>query len=197
MATLSDFGVPGGGSGHMHPKQKNKWRVTFANFGRLVPGLNTRDITLNAMNVQTPNADMDEVVIHRYNSTSYVAGKNTWSDIQLTVMDDITGLASKCLYGQYETQQRLVGTDLDGRWLNTAATGSDYKFSMKIDQLDGDEGVVATWIIEGAWIKTLNGDELSYDSADAVTFQVTIRFDHARKIHSGEGYGSALGGFSG
>lgn len=194
MATLSQMGIPGAGTGVLHPKQKNKWRVTFGDVGRLVQGHNSRNLTMQATTITRPSLEFEEVTMHRYNSTAYVAGKHSWSDMQMTLEDDIGGLASKVVKAQLETQQRLVGVDLDGRWLNTAATGSDYKFSVKLEQLDGDEGVVETWILEGAWIKSADFQDLDYSASDAVTIQLTVRFDHARSINSGDGYGTALGG---
>lgn len=194
MATLSQFGIPGAGSGIMHPKLKNKFRVTFQDIGRLVPGVNSRNLTLQVTTTTRPQLEFEEVTMHRYNSTAYIAGKHTWSPLNITVEDDITGLASKVIKGQLETQQRLVGVDLDGRWLNTAATGSDYKFGAKIEQLDGDEGVVETWILEGVWLQAADFSDLDYSASEAVTIQLTLRFDHARSTNTGDGYGSALGG---
>lgn len=194
MATLSNFGIPGAGSGILHPKMRNKWRVTFQDISRLVSGANSRNLTMQAVTVSRPQIEFEEVAIHRYNSTAYIAGKHTWSPMSLTVDDDITGLASKVVKGQLETQQRLVGVDLDGRWLNTAATGSDYKFGVKLEQLDGDEGVVESWILEGVMIQAADFGEGDYSSSEAMTIQLTLRFDHARCIDAGEGYGSALGG---
>ena len=194
MATLSQFGIPGAGSGILHPKIKNKWRITFQDMGRLVPGNNSRNITMQAVNVTRPQLEKEEIAIHRYNSVAYIAGKHTWSPMSLTVEDDITGLASKAIKGQLETQQRLVGVDLDGRWLNTAATGSDYKFGVRLEQLDGDEGVVETWILEGTWIQAVDFGDLDYSASEAATIQLTLRYDHARAIDTGDGYGTALGG---
>jgi len=196
MATLSQFGIPGVGSGILHPKLKNKWRVTFHDIGRLVPGQNSRNLSMQTTTIARPSLEHTEVKIERYNSTAYVAGKHEWQAMQLTLEDDITGLATKVIKGQMETQQRLVGVDLDGRWLNTAATGSDYKFSAKLEQLDGDETVVETWVLEGCWFQAVDFQELDYSASEAVTIQVTMRFDHAHTIDSGEGFGTALGGNS-
>ena len=33
MSTINDIGIPGVGSGILQPRQKNRWRVTFANLG--------------------------------------------------------------------------------------------------------------------------------------------------------------------
>jgi len=115
MATLSDFGIPGAGAGILHPKLKHLFRVTFNNIGQLVPGANSRDLTMQVTNITMPNTSKEEIVLHRYNSTAYVAGKHTWEPISLTFEDDITGLATKVVEAQWETQQRIIGADLDGR----------------------------------------------------------------------------------
>lgn len=196
MATLSSFGIPGAGSGILHPKLKNKFRVTFQDIGRIVSGVNSRNLTMQATTTTRPQIEFEEVAIHRYNSVAYVSGKHSWSPISLTLEDDITGLATRVVKAQLETQQRLVGIDLDGRWLNTAATGSDYKFGMKIEQLDGDEGVVETWILEGCFLQAADFSDLDYAASEAVTIQLTVRYDHARTIDAGEGLGTALGGFT-
>ena len=102
MATLSQMGVPGAGFGILHPKQKNRWQVTFVGLGRLVGGAEnlTREITRQAINFTRPTLNFEEVPIHRYNSVAYVAGKHEWSPMNLTVEDDITGLASRVVKGQ-------------------------------------------------------------------------------------------------
>lgn len=160
----------------------------------MVPGVNSRNLTMQATTVTRPQIEFEEVAIHRYNSVAYVAGKHTWSPMNLTVEDDITGLASRVVKGQLETQQRLVGVDLDGRWLNTASTASDYKFGIRLELLDGDEGVVETWLIEGVMIQSADFGDLDYSASEASTIQLTLRYDHARSIDAGEGLGTALGG---
>lgn len=172
---------------------KNKWRVTFNNVSPLV-AVNSRNLTMQAITFTRPSLEFEEIVLNRYNSRAYVAGKHTWSATAMTLEDDITGLATKVVKGQLESQQRLVGVDLDGRWLNTAATGSDYKFGMQLDQLDGNEGVVESWIFEGVFIQNAEFGELDYGDSAAVTIALTLRFDHVRSPTTGDGYGTALGG---
>ena len=196
MATLANFGIPGAGAGILHPRMKNKFRITFRNLGQLVSGTNSRNVTMQVTTITLPNLTFAEVTLHRYNSTAYVVGKHEWQPINVTVEDDITGLAATAIKAQLETQQRLVGVDLDGRWLNTAATGSDYKFAIVIDQLDGNEAVVQHWILEGCAIMSCDWGDRDYSTADAATMTMSIRFDHARHIESGAGFGTALGGAS-
>lgn len=194
MATLANFGIPGAGAGILHPRLKNKFRITFRNMGQLVPGTNSRDLTMQVTTITLPNLTFEEVALHRYNSTAYVAGKHSWEPISVTVEDDITGLAATVVKAQLETQQRIIGSDLDGRWLNTAATGSDYKFAAVIDQLDGDEFVVQSWYLEGSQIMNADFGDRDYSASEAATITMSIRYDHARHIESGAGYGTALGG---
>ena len=197
MATLADAGVAGYAGVYLHPKHQNKWIITFQGIGRAAGFVDGRDITVQTTTVQRPNLEFGEVALHRYNSTAYVAGKHEWQPMSLTFEDDINGLASNVLKAQLETTQRLVGNSLgiDGRYFNTAATGSDYKFAMTLKQLDGDEGVVEMWVVEGAWIKSADFGELDYSSAEAVKVQLSIRFDHAYTVDLYNDYGAAIGGF--
>lgn len=194
MATLSQMGIPGAGFGILHPKQKHRWQVTFVGLARLVPTVSSRELTRQATTITRPNLSFEEVPIHRYNSTAYVAGKHTWDPVSLTLEDDITGLASAAIQGQLETQQRLIGGDLPGDWLNAGATGSDYKFGTILQQLDGNEGVVEEWRLEGCFIVSADYGDLDYSASDAATITLSIRYDHARQELSGDGYGTALNG---
>lgn len=194
MATLAQFGIPGIGQGILHPRLKNKFRITFLNMGQLVAGTQSKNLSWQVTNITLPNLSFEEVVLHRYNSVAYVAGKHTWEPISVTVEDDITGLAATVIKAQLETQQRLIGVDLDGRWLNTAPAGADYKFGSKIEQLDGDEGVVQTWILEGAFIQSADFGDRDYSASEAATITINIRYDHARHVESGLSYNTALGG---
>lgn len=194
MATLSQMGIPGAGFGILQPKQKYKWQVTFIGLARLVPGASSRELTRQATTVTRPNLTFEEIPIHRYNTVAYAAGKHTWDPISLTLEDDITGLASFAVQGQLETQQRLIGADLPSSYLNSAATGSDYKFGTIIEQLDGNEGVVERWKMEGCFILSADYGDLDYSASDAATITIQIRYDHARQELTGAGYGTALNG---
>lgn len=197
MATMAEAGIMGYAGIILHPKHQNKWRITFQGIGKIAGFTDGKDLTIQTINVQRPNLEKTEVAIHRYNSTAYVAGKHEWQPMSMTFEDDINGLASNVLKAQVETQQRIIGNSLgqDGRYLNTAATGSDYKFSVTLEQLDGDEGIVEMWVLEGVWVKSADFGELDMSSSEAVKVQVTLRFDHAYTVDLMNDYGTAIGGF--
>jgi hypothetical protein len=194
MATLSQMGIPGSGNGILAPKLKNRWQVRFIGIAKAANG-NGKDLTAQAVTVSRPSLSFEEVKLDRYNSTAYVAGKHSWEPLNLTVEDDITGLAATVVQQQLEGQQRLIGADSSsGQWLNAEPTASGYKFALKLELLDGNEGVVETWKLEGCFIQAADWGELDYSASEAAQISLTIRFDHAYQEVAGQGYGTAIGG---
>ena len=43
-------------------------------------------------------------------------------------------------------------------------------------------------------IQSADFGDLDYSASEAATIALTLRYDHARSIESGDGYGTALGG---
>lgn len=191
MSTINDIGIPGVGTGIHHPKQKNRWRVTFANMGG---GTDSQPLSMQAVNVNRPSLNFEEVPLHRYNSVAYVGGKHTWDELKLTVEDDVTGSASAVIQAQLQKQQWLIGAE--GQWLAAAGEGSIYKFVTYLDQLNGNDQVIEKWTIEGCWVKGVAYGDLDYSSGEAVKIEMTLRFDNARQDLGGydQGPGIATGG---
>lgn len=189
MATLGQIGIPGVGNGILHPKHKNRWRITFAGMAGAAA---TADLSLQAISASRPSLTFEEIKLDRYNSTAYIGGKHSWDPLTVTVEDDITGRASIVVQQQLEMQQKLIGAD--GAWLNASSSASGYKFATKLEMLDGNEGVIETWRMEGCWIQNSNYGDLDYSASEAVTIALTVRFDHARQDLTGSGLGTALGG---
>lgn len=191
MATINDIGIPGIGTGILHPKLKNKWRVTFANIGG---GADSQPVSMQATNVTRPTLSFEEVEMHRYNSRAWVAGKHNWEPMDLTLEDDISGTAAIVIQEQLQAQQYLTGAE--GAWLATAGEGSQYKFVTYLDLMDGNEGAVERWTVEGCWILNADYGDLDYSASEAATITLQVRFDHARQDIGGyqQGEGVATGG---
>jgi hypothetical protein len=149
---------------------------------------------MQAVKVNRPTLNFEEVPLHRYNSVAYVAAKHSWEELKLTIEDDVTSSASAVLQAQLQKQQWLIGAE--GQWLAAAGEGSIYKFVTYLDQMDGNDQVIEKWTIEGCWIKSSNYGELDYSDGKAVTIDMSIRFDHARRTLGGynQGQGIATGG---
>lgn len=191
MSTINDFGIPGVGSGILHPKHKNRWRVTFANMGG---GTDSQPVSMQAVTVSRPKVSFEEIELHRYNSRAFVAGKHSWEPMALTVEDDVTGSASTVIQAQLQKQQWLIGAE--GQWLAAAGEGSLYKFVTYLDMLDGNDQVIEKWTVEGCFIQSSDYGELDYSANEKVTIALSIRFDHARQTLGGytQGPGIATGG---
>lgn len=191
MSTINDIGIPGVGTGIYHPKQKNRWRVTFANLGG---GTDSQPLSMQAVTITRPKLSFAEVELHRYNSVDWVAAKHTFEPLSLTVEDDVTGTASSVIQAQLQKQQWIVGSE--GQWLAAAGEGSIYKFVTYLEQLDGNDQVIEKWTVEGCWIREANYGDLDYSTGDAVKIELTIRFTNARQTIGGyaQGQGIATGG---
>jgi len=191
MATINDIGIPGVGTGILHPKQKNRWRVTFANLGG---GVDSQPLSMQAITVKRPTIQFEEIQLDRYTSRAWVAGKYTFDPIDISFEDDVTGTATQVIQEQMQKQQWLIGAE--GQWLAAAGEGSLYKFITYLDQLDGNEQVVERWTVEGCWFQQVDYTDLDYASAEVVLITTTIRYDHARQTVGGyeQGNGIATGG---
>ena len=180
MATINDIGIPGVGTGILQPKIKNRWRVTFANLGG---GADSQPVSMQAITVTRPKLNFEEIPLHRYNSIAYVAAKHSWDDMQVTLQDDVTSSASAVIQAQLQKQQWLIGAE--GQWLASAGEGSVYKFTLYLDQMDGNDQVIEKWIVEGCWIKNTDWSDNDYSASEPVMMTLTIRFDHARQLLGG------------
>lgn len=191
MATINDIGIPGVGSGILQPKQKHRWRITFANMGG---GEDSQPLSMQAITVTRPNLTFEEVQLDRYVSRAFIAGKYTFEPMTLTFEDDVSGTASQVVQAQLQKQQWLIGAE--GQWLAAAGEGSLYKFVTYLDMLDGNEQVIEKWTVEGCWLSAVDYSDLDMAAGDAVVISTTIRYDHARQNIGGydQGEGVALGG---
>lgn len=197
MANINDMGIPGVGTGILQPKLKNRWAVIFAGLGG---GNDSQPLSMQAVTFDRPKLSFEEVPLNRYNSRAWVAGKHNWEETTLAVEDDVGGTASQVLQNQLQMQQWIIGAQ--GPFFASATTGSQYKFVTYVQMLDGNQGVLELWTLEGCWLKSVTYDTLDYSASDAIKIQISMRFDNARQDILGfttedgfaGGTGTALGG---
>jgi hypothetical protein len=189
MALITDLGVDGGGIAQ--PRLKHKWALTFQNMAG-----DTEPLRLNAIQADRPKLSFEEVVLDRYNSKAYVAGKHAFEVITITFEDDLNGGVTAALQEQVELQQSIIGLNAAPR-LPSAAAGQDYKFAVRMDLLDGNTAVVETWVLEGVFLQNLEYGDQDYTASESIKVVATLRFDHARQNINPDGVGGKATGGAG
>ena len=194
ISTLSKLSVPlasdqsASSQGLLMPKLQYRFRVSLEGFG--VSG-STTELTKQVIDVTRPNVSFEDIEIAVYNSKVRLAGRHTWENISLNVRDDATGQVSKLVGEQLQKQ-------FDFFEQASAASGIDYKFTTRIEVLDGGNGVstpnvLETWEVYGCYLQSANYNSLNYATNDPVTISLTIRYDNAVQSPNGTGVGTFVG----
>jgi len=193
ISTLSKFTVPLANDqsattqGLLMPKLQYRFRVVLENFGVSTP---RSELTKQVIDVTRPNLTFDDVTLDVYNSRIYMAGKHTWEAITLELRDDVNNSVSKLVGEQVQKQ-------FDFFEQASAASGIDYKFTSRIEMLDGGNGATApgileTWELYGSYVQSVNYNTLAYATSDPVTITLSIRYDNAVQTPQGTGIGTQL-----
>ncbi len=194
ISTLSKITVPlasdssSSTQGLLMPKLQYRFRVSLENFGVSTP---TTELTKQVIDVTRPTVNFEELEIPVYNSRAYLAGRPTWEPITLNLREDVNN-----------SVQKLVGEQLQKQFdffeQSSAASGIDYKFTTRIEILDGGNGantpnVLETFELYGCFIQNANYNTLAYSSNEPVTISLSMRYDNAIQSPVGEGIGTAVG----
>ena len=193
ISTLSKFTVPLANDqsattqGLLMPKLQYRFRVVLENFGVSTP---RSELTKQVIDVTRPNLTFDDVTLDVYNSRIYMAGKHTWEAITINLRDDVNNSVSKLVGEQVQKQ-------FDFFEQASAASGIDYKFTTRIEMLDGGNGATApgileTWELYGSYVQSVNYNSLAYATSDPVTITLAIRYDNAVQTPQGTGIGTQL-----
>lgn len=193
VSSLTNFTVPLSTSqsastqGLLMPLLKWRFRVTFDGFGA---SANTTELTKQVMDITRPNVNFNTQAIDVYNSKVYIMGKPEWQEVSVTLRDDAQGNVAKLVGEQIQKQ-------FDFMEQSSAASGIDYKFTMRYEALDGGNGtstpnVLETWEMYGCILSSVDYGDMAYNSNDPVTVKLTVRFDNALQVPLGAGVGSAV-----
>jgi hypothetical protein len=193
ISTLSKFTVPlandqsSASQGLLMPKLQYRFRVVLENFGVSTP---RSELTKQVIDVTRPNLTFENTTLDVYNSRVYIAGKHTWEPITLNLRDDVNNSVSKLCGEQIQKQ-------FDFFEQASAASGIDYKFTTRIEMLDGGNGATAPGILEtfelyGSYVEAVNYNTLAYNTSEPATITLNIRYDNAIQTPTGTGIGSAV-----
>jgi len=194
ISTLSKITVPlasgdsASNQGLLMPKLQYRFRVSLENFGVSTP---TTELTKQVIDVTRPNVSFDQMTLDVYNSRVYLAGKHTWEPLSLNLREDVNN-----------NVQKLVGEQLQKQFdffeQSSAASGLDYKFTTRIEILDGGNGIhtpniLDTFEVYGCYLESANYNTLNYATNEPVTVSLSVRYDNAIQTPADTGIGTAVG----
>jgi len=191
IAALSNFTVPlasdqsASSQGMLMPKLKYRFRISFENFGT---SGSTTELTKQVQEAVRPQVKFANQVIEIYNSKVNYAGKPSWEAITVKLRDDATNAVSTLVGEQIQKQ-------FDFFEQSSAASGLDYKFTMRIEMLDGGNGsttptTLEEWVCYGCYIESTNYNDIKYSEAGPAMIDISIRFDNAIQTKPTTGVGA-------
>jgi hypothetical protein len=164
----------GSNSSMLMPKLKYRFRVTLLGYGIEA----STELTKQVVDVTRPKVSFEEIPIEIYNSRIYLAGKYTWEAISLNLRDDASGNVTRIVGQQIQKQ-------FDFMEQSSARSGQDYKFTTRIEILDGGNGtlnsanVLETYECYGCFLQNTDYGDNNYGTNEAMTVALTIRYDNA------------------
>lgn len=197
ISSLSRLSVPLQGNqsasnqGLLMPKLSYRFRVLFQNFGVSKP---TTELTKQVMNAARPSPEFEAITLEVYNSKIYLAGKPKWNPIQVVVRDDALNSVSKLVGEQLQKQ-------FDFYEQSSASSGIDYKFTTKIEILDGGNGaydptVLETFEVYGCYLNKAEYAGTDYGKNDPLQITLSITYDNAMQTNNSgvpNGIGTTVG----
>jgi hypothetical protein len=174
ITNLNNMGVPtaAGTQVLLMPKLKYRFRVTLLGFGVAA----ATELTKQVKDVTRPKVNFEEIMLDVYNSKVYLAGKPSFETMTLTLRDDASGEVQKLVGQQIQKQ-------FDFLEQASARSGIDYKFTTRVEVLDGGNANLEPRVLEtislfGCIVMNADYGDLNYGTNEEATVALTIRFDN-------------------
>jgi hypothetical protein len=160
MANILDFGDMMYTS--FEPKMKNRFYMQFNNTG------------IPAFMVKTgnrPQINFEKVTIDHINVKRQLKGKGEWQDLEITLYDPIVPSAAQAVMEWV----RLGHESITGR----RGYADFYKKDITFYMLGPVGDKIEQWTLKGAFINSANFGDLSFDSNEPATVELTLSYDYA------------------
>jgi hypothetical protein len=191
ITSLNNYSInpagPGTNQGLLMPKLKYRFRVTLLGFGTQA----STELTKQVIDVTRPKVSFEEIEVPVYNSKIYLSGKYTFETLALNVRDDAQGNVTKLVGQQIQKQ-------FDFMEQASARSGIDYKFTTRVEVLDGGNGALGPQVLEtfecfGCFLQNTDYGDLNYGTNEVATVALTIRFDNMLHEAGTVGVGTLVG----
>jgi hypothetical protein len=191
ITSLNNYSVKPGSdvanTGMLMPKLKYRFRVILLGFGVE----SSTELTKQVSDITRPKVSFEEMSLDIYNSKVKLAGRYSWEPITLTLRDDAVGNVTRSVGQQIQKQ-------FDFMEQASARSGIDYKFTTKIEILDGGNGannpqVLETFELYGCFLQNTDYGDLNYGTNEPATVALTIVYDNAIHTAGTTGIGTSVG----
>ena len=193
ITSLNNLGIPttnaaGSTQVLLMPKLKYRFRVTLLGFG--VAG--STELTKQVQDVTRPKVSFEEMTLDVYNSKVKLAGRYTLENITLTLRDDASGQVQKLVGQQIQKQYDFMEQA-------SARSGIDYKFTTRIEVLDGGNGTLVpetleTFELYGCFVQNADYGDANYSTNEHMTVALIIAYDNLSQFAAGAAATSPIGG---
>jgi hypothetical protein len=193
ITSLNNFGIPttnaaGSTQVLLMPKLKYRFRVTLLGFGVAA----ATELTKQVQEVTRPKVSFEEMTLDVYNSKVKLAGKHSLEPVTLTLRDDATGEVQKMVGQQIQKQYDFMEQA-------SARSGIDYKFTMRIEVLDGGNGTLVpstleTFELYGCFLQNVDYGDANYSTNEHMTVALSIVYDNLAQFAAGAAATSPIGG---
>jgi hypothetical protein len=189
LTSLNNYSIvtDGGNQGMLMPKLKYRFRVTLLGFGTEA----STELTKQVIDVARPKVSFEEIEVPVYNSKIYLSGKYTFETLALNIRDDASGNVTKLVGQQIQKQ-------FDFLEQASARSGIDYKFTTRVEVLDGGNGALGPQVLEtfecyGCFVQNTDYGDMNYGTNEVATIALTIRFDNMVHTAGTIGIGTLVG----
>ena len=196
ITSLNNIGIPTTKNANstqvlLMPKLKYRFRVTLLGFG--VAG--STELTKQVQDVTRPKVSFEEMTLDVYNSKVKLAGRHALEPVTLTLRDDASGQVQKLVGQQIQKQ-------FDFMEQASARSGIDYKFTTRIEVLDGGNGSGANFTLEtfelyGCFVQNADYGDANYSTNEHMTVTLSIVYDNLSQFAAGSSVVSPIGGIGG
>ena len=145
------------------PLRKNRWLLRFP-----------ADLGIQewwCKSAKRPSIKQEAKAIEFLNTETYVVGRYTWEEIQVSLRDPIGPSASQAVMEWV----RLHSESASGR----QGYAAGYKRDVELEMLDPTGVVVSKWILKNTMCTVVNFGDLDYSQDDLATIDITLKYDYA------------------
>jgi len=193
ITSLNNIGIPttnaaGSTQVLLMPKLKYRFRVTLLGFGVAA----ATELTKQVQDVTRPKVSFEEMTLDVYNSKVKLAGRHALEPVTLTLRADASGQVQKMVGQQIQKQ-------FDFMEQASARSGIDYKFTTRIEVLDGGNGslvpsTLETFEMYGCFIQNADYGDANYSTNEHMTVALSIVYDNLSQFAAGATAVSPIGG---